>query len=158
MISTGLVSFLSSTVIGGIFKLISTKFSHSMRLREAELKAMNAKAAITKDAREYDNTGFQWTRRFITIAAVLSIIVLPLWAPVYYSIMYPVEIAMLDKNPLPVWFGYDVVTQGWWPFGGSTTETMWREFKGIVITPFHVEIMSAIMGLYFGSRLGNGKM
>jgi len=151
------MSFIASTVIGAIFKYLSVRNDNYLALRQAELKAMNARAEITKDAREYNNQGFQWTRRFIVAVCVLSIIALPLWAPLYYSIMYPVEVSMLD-SPLPVWFGYDVVTAGFWPFWGSETETIWKLFNGIVITPFHVEIMSSIMGLYFGGRLGNGRM
>lgn len=158
MISTGLISFLASTVISAVIKIWAAKTDNHLRLREAELKAMNARAQITKDAREYKNTGFQWTRRFIVAVCVLSIIALPMWAPLYYSIMYPVEIATLGETPLAIHFGYDVVTQGFWPFWGSETVTEWKEFDGIVVTPFHIEIMSSIMGLYFGGRLGNGKM
>lgn len=158
MITTGLMSFIATTVIGAIFKLIAVKNENALAIREAELKAMNARAAIIKDARDNTSKGFQWTRRIIALSCVASIIVLPLWAPLWYAVNYPVEIAMLDSPPLSVWFGYDVVTSGFWPFTGSSTETVWRQFQGIVVTPFHVEIMSAIMGLYFGSRLGTGKM
>jgi len=158
MITTGLMSFIANTIIGGVFKYLSIRHDGKMAIREAELKAMNAKASITKDAREYNNTGFQWTRRIIALSCVASIIVLPLWAPFFYTLIDPVAVSVLEENPLGVWFGYDVVESGFWPFSGSTTTTEWMKFDGIVVTPFHVEIMSAIMGLYFGSRLCNGRM
>ena len=154
MITSSLIIFLATTAFSWIAKLITMKMQGAKELREAELRAMNAKAEIVKEAREYRNKGFEFTRRFIAITAVIFIVVLPIFAPFFYSYLYPIDVLQSGAYP-HVWFGYEVVKSGFWPFTDSTTTTVWKQFAGIVITPWHTQMISAIMGLYFGSGLGN---
>ena len=155
MITSSVIIGLGSAVITGVFKLIAMKLEASREQREAELKAMNAKAQITKDAREYNNRGFQITRRFIAIATTLCVMVVPFIAVLYGMFTY----FPLDAAPLPpVTFGYEVIDKGFWPFTSDATVTKWQEFRGIVITPWHTEMFAWIMGMYFGNRMGNGRM
>ena len=156
MITSSLVIGLVSTVVGGIFKLIASKMQWNKELREAELKALNAQAEVTKDAREYDNKGFQITRRFIAIATTLCVMVIPFAAVLWYQYLFPLDI-VLGQNFPEIHFGYNVIDKGFWPFTSDTTTTHWESFKGIVITPWHTDMFSMIMGLYFGNRLGNGR-
>lgn len=152
MITTGLVTFFVSTVVGAVFKLAATKIENTRMIEEAKLAALNAKAKVVREAREYGNKGFQITRRVIAISATLSILVMPIVAPFIYTIMYPVDILQEGLQP-SVWFGYDVIKEGFWPFTSDSTVTEWKEMKGIIITPDHWNIMNSIIGMYFGTAI-----
>ena len=45
---------------------------------------VSIKYATVKDAREYENVGFQWTRRIIALTAIFSIVVLPKVVAIFY--------------------------------------------------------------------------
>lgn len=156
MFTASLVIGIVSTVVGAIIKLIAMKMQGNKELREAELKALNAKAQVTKDAREYSNKGFQYTRRFIAIVTTICVMALPFFSVLWYQWMYPIDIVTGQSFP-SVFFGYDTIDKGFWPFTSDTNVTHWKEFKGIVITPWHTEMFAWIMGLYFGNRLGDAR-
>src|SRR5690554_8035054 len=92
MFTSSLVIGLVTTVLAWFAKLVTMKIQNSRALREAELKALNARATVTKDVREYENKGFQYTRRFIAIATTICVMVLPFAAVLWYQWMYPIEI------------------------------------------------------------------
>jgi len=152
MITTGLLTFFVSTIVGAVFKLIASKMADNRAIREAELSALNANAKVVDQARRYENKGFQITRRFIAISATLSILVLPIVAPFVYTLMYPVDVIQAGLQP-SIWFGYDVIKEGFWPFTSDSTVTEWKEMKGLVITPDHWNIMNSIIGMYFGTAI-----
>lgn len=143
-----LITLIGSTLIGGILKIWGMKAKYKAQKDQATLSALNAQAKITKDAREYGNKGFQWTRRFIAISAVLSIVVLPILAPAIISLL-PVGIPYF-----PITFGYTELTGGFWPFTDAKDIINWKTIEGgILITPFHTHMMAAINGMYFGGSL-----
>lgn len=156
MFTSSLLIGVVTTVLTWLAKLITMKMSNTRALREAELKALNARATVTKEAREYENKGFQYTRRFIAIATTLCVMVLPFVAVLWYQWLYPIDVIMGDMQP-EVYFGYNVVDTGFWPFTSDTVRTEWEVFKGIFISPWHTDMFGWIMGMYFGDRLGNSK-
>lgn len=156
MLTSSLVIGVVSMALTWIAKLITMKMQGNKELREAELKALNAQARVTKEARTYENKGFQITRRFIAITLTLCIVALPALAPAWYQYTYPIDVINSGMEP-SIWFGYNVIDKGFWPFTSDTTITEWKEFKGIVITPWHTDMFAWIMGMYFGDRAGNGR-
>jgi CDP-diglyceride synthetase len=157
MLTSSLVIGVASMAFSWIAKLIAMKMQGNKELREAELKALNAKAQVTKDAREYNNQGFQFTRRFLAVLLGISVVALPLMAPLWYQYTYPIDVINSGMEP-SIWFGYNVVDKGFWPFTSDATITQWKEFKGLVITPWHTDMFAWVMGMYFGNRMGNGRM
>jgi len=156
MLTSSVVIAVISTVIGAVLRLVSTKMQNDRAIEEAKLKALNAKATVTDTARKYENKGFQFTRRFIAITLTLCVVALPYFAVLWYQWMYPIDI-IADKLYPSVIFGYESLDKGFWPFTADATITTWKEFKGIVITPWHTEMFAWVMGLYFGNRLGDGR-
>lgn len=157
MLTSSLVIGVASMVFGWIAKLIAMKMQGNKELREAELKALNAKAQVTKDAREYNNQGFQFTRRFIAAVLTLCVVALPFLSVLWYQYTYPIDVINAGMEP-SIWFGYNVIDKGIWPFTSDTTVTQWKEFNGLVITPWHTDMFAWVMGMYFGNRMGNGRM
>lgn len=157
MVTSSLIVGVVSMALTWAGKLIAMKIQGNKELREAELKALNAKATVTKEAREYENKGFQFTRRFITIVTTICVMALPFIAPLWYQYTYPIDVINGNLTP-SVWFGYNVLDKGFWPFTADATVTVWKEFKGMAITPWHTEMFAWIMGMYFGNRTGNGRM
>lgn len=151
MITTSLISLLGSTILGAVFRLISMKMEASRALEEAKLKALNAQATVTKEAREYENKGFQITRRFIAISSVIAIVVVPLVAPYFFALSeFP------GMNP-DITLCYNQFNSGFWPFTSDETLLECVSFKdNIVITTWHTELLAAIVGLYFGNKVGRG--
>jgi len=157
MLTSSLIIGIASTAMAWIAKLITLKLQFNKELREAELKALNARAQITKDAREYENKGFQITRRIIALTVTFCVIAIPFLLPLWYQYTYPIDVINSGMEP-SIWFGYNIIDKGIWPFTSDTTTTIWKEFKGVVITPWHTDMFGWIMGMYFGNRLGNGRM
>jgi len=129
-----ILTTLASTIISAY-----TKY----KAKQLDMKQIETEMAIKRDEqlhklRTIKSHGFQWTRRTIALAAVFSIIVIP-------------KIAVLfGLTDATVTFGW-TEAQGWWIF--ATEGWTWKTVEGFVITPLDTHLMSAIVGLYFGSSL-----
>ena len=136
-----MITMLGSTMLGGLM----TVWSQSIKAKQAEQKMLLARAdkqaEIFKEAREYENTGFQWTRRIIALTAVFAIVVLP-------------KILPLVTPDAHVIVGYTEFKPGFlFLEGKDVMKWVPMAHKGIVITPLDTNLVSAIVGLYFGGSL-----
>ncbi len=134
-----LVTLLGSGLMGGIMSLWSQSIKSKQATHVMAIEALKAQAGATDKARRYSNSGFQFTRRVITLAAVFAIIVWPKLVPVLWP-------------ELIVTVGYTVWNPGFLFFEGSN-EVVWQTAKGLVLTPLDTHLMSAIIGLYFGASV-----
>ena len=136
-----MITMLGSTVLGGVMSI----WSQSIKAKQAEQKMLIQRAEVQqqgfKEAREYDNVGFQWTRRIIALTAIFAIIVLPKILPLVSPDAH-VIVGYTEWKPGFLFFeGKDVMQ--WVPMA----------HKGIVITPLDTNLVAAIIGLYFGGSL-----
>ena len=134
-----LITMLGSTLISGVMSMIS----QNLKAKQAQQKMLLARGEFQveafKAAREYGNEGFQWTRRIIAILAVLSIVVLP-------------KVAVIFFPDLTVTVGYTEFKQGFL-FIPEKEAMKWIEFTGLVITPLDTNLVAAIICMYFGGSL-----
>ena len=134
-----LITMLGSTLISGVMSMIS----QNLKAKQAQQKMLLARGEFQveafKAAREYSNEGFQWTRRIIAILAVLSIVVLP-------------KVAVLFFPDLVISVGYTQFKPGFL-FIPEKEAMKWVEFTGLVITPLDTNLVAAIIGMYFGGSL-----
>jgi len=130
---------LGSTVLGGVMSI----WSQNIKAKQAEQKMLLQRAKVQteafKEAREYENVGFQWTRRIIALTAVFAIVVLPKLIP-------------LIAPETEVIVGYTEFKPGFLFIEGKDVMS-WVPLKGLVITPLDTNLVSAIIGLYFGGSL-----
>ena len=140
-----IITMLASTVLGGVMSVWS---------ESRKAKAENEKLLITRG--EFDikakkqsldhglkDKGFAWTRRIIALTSVFAIVLLPKLVAVYYP-------------EVSVTVGY---TQ-WYPGGLFRTGREvfdWITFQGLVITQLDTNLVSAIIGMYFGGSLAKGR-
>ena len=136
-----MITMLTSTVLGGVMSI----WSQSIKAKQAEQKMLIQRAEVQtaafKEAREYENVGFQWTRRIIALTAVFAIVVLPKVLP------------LIDPEANVI-VGYLEFKPGFLFFEGK--EILKWEYlsaRGIVLTPLDTNLVSAIIGLYFGGSL-----
>ena len=134
-----IITMLGSTLLGGLMSL----WSQSIKAKQAQQKMLMERAKFqqkaVKDAREYDNKGFQWTRRIIALTAIFSIVVLPKVVAIFYP-------------DISVTVGYTEFRPGFLFF--SEKEVLkWRALQGLVITPLDTNLVGAIVGMYFGGSL-----
>ena len=134
-----LITMVGSTLISGVMSMIS----QNLKAKQAQQKMLLARGEFQveafKAAREYSNEGFQWTRRIIAILAVLSIVVLP-------------KVAVLFFPDLVISVGYTQFKPGFL-FIPEKEAMKWIEFTGLVITPLDTNLVAAIIGMYFGGSL-----
>lgn len=104
------------------------------------LQALNAQAAIIDQARRYESQGFAWTRRLIALTAVFFVIAFP-------------KIVAVFMPSVAVYVGYTELSRGFLFFASDAERVVWREMRGLVITPLDTHLLSAIVGLYFGGSL-----
>ena len=100
---------------------------------EFQLKAIEA-------ARNVQDKGFQWTRRIIALTAVFAIVVLPKLVAIFYP-------------AVAVTVGYTLFHPGFLFFTEGKEVFQWVTFKGLVITQLDTNLVSAIVGMYFGGSL-----
>ncbi len=137
-----MITMLGSTVLGGVMSI----WSQSIKAKQAEQKMLLQRAEVQtaafKEAREYENVGFQWTRRIIALTAIFAIVVLPKLIPIFAPEVQ-IIVGYLEFKP-----GFLFLTEGkdimkWIPMASP----------GIVITPLDTNLVAAITGLYFGGSL-----
>ena len=136
-----MITMLGSTVLGGVMSI----WSQSIKAKQAEQKMLIQRAEVQtkafKEAREYGNIGFQWTRRIIALTAIFAIVVLP-------------KIIPLFSPDAHVVVGYTQFKPGFlFLEGKEIMKWIPMDAKGIVITPLDTNLVSAIIGLYFGGSL-----
>ena len=139
-----LVTMLGSAGVGGILKIIGLLIENNKQKNLAMMQAMSKDGELVKQAREYDNKGFQWTRRILALIITFSVILWPSIVPVFWP-------------HIDIVYGYPQMTDGFLWFGGKEV-IEWAFFStSIVITPLQTHLMSAIAGLYFGASSVRGK-
>ena len=138
-----IITMLGSTVLGGVMSV----WAESRKAKEESQKLLITRGEFEmksrKAARDVKDKGFQWTRRIIALSSVFAIVILPKLVAVYYP-------------DITVTVGY---TQ--WNPGGlfrSGREVFdWITFQGLVITQLDTNLVSAIIGMYFGGSLAKGR-
>ena len=134
-----MLTMLGSSLLGGMM----TIWGQKARERANQQKMLLARGKFQMDeinkAREFDNKGFQWTRRIIALTAVFFIIAFPKLVPVF-----------TDVNVVLTWTEFE---PGFWFLIDKKEVVMDKVFNGVIITPLDTHLMSAIIGLYFGGSL-----
>ena len=98
------------------------------------LAALTKRSTAVKEAREHTSEGFAFTRRVLAFTAFFSIVALPLVAAAWFP-------------GLPITYGFPE-SDGLWFF---TNENLhFTQTYGLTLLPFHVDIVMAIIGMYFG--------
>ena len=132
---------LGSTVLGGVMSI----WSQSIKAKREEQKLLIQRADVQmkgfKEAREYENVGFQWTRRIIALTAVFAIVLLPKLMPILQPDV-SVIVGYLEFKPGFLFFE-----------GKEILKWEYLSARGIVLTPLDTNLVSAIIGLYFGGSL-----
>ena len=134
-----MLTMLGSSLLGGMM----TIWGQKAKERANQQKMLLARGKFQMDeinkAREFDNKGFQWTRRIIALTAVFFIIACPKLVPVFS-----------DVNVVLTWTEFE---PGFWFLIDKKEVVMDKVFNGVIITPLDTHLMSAIIGLYFGGSL-----
>ena len=134
-----LITMLGSTLVSGFMSM----WSQSLKAKQLQQQLLLARADIQhkafKAAREYENTGFQWTRRIIALTAIFAIVLLPKVVVIFYP-------------DIEVTVGYLQFKPGFL-FVAEKEVLKWISFQGLVITPLDTNLVAAIVGMYFGGSL-----
>ena len=129
-----MITMLGSTVLGGVMSI----WSQSIKAKQAEQKMLLQRAEVQqkgfKAAREYENVGFQWTRRIIALTAIFSIVVFPKVVAVFFP-------------EISVTVGYTEFRPGFF-FVPEKEVMAWKQMTGLVITPLDTNLVGAIVGMY----------
>ena len=136
-----MITMLGSTVLGGVMSI----WSQSIKAKQAEQKMLLQRADVQqkgfKEAREYENVGFQWTRRIIALIAVFAIVLLPKLMPLV-SPDVSVIVGYLEFKP-----GFLFLPEK------EIMKWVTLSSNSLVITPLDTNLVAAIIGLYFGGSL-----
>jgi len=134
-----IITLLGSTILSGTLKL----WSQSIKAKQQEQQLLIARAAVQissfKNAREYKNKGFAWTRRIIALTTVFAVVLLPKIVAIYYPEI-TVTVGYTEFRPKFL-------------FLAEKESLAWISLKGLVITPLDTNLVGAIVGMYFGGSL-----
>jgi len=135
-----IITMLGSTVLGGLLSV----WAESRKAKAEQQKLLITRGEFemkaVEAARNVDNKGFQWTRRIIALTSVFAIVVLPKLVAVYYP-------------EVSVTVGYTQWNPGFLFFKEGREVFEWITFQGLVITQLDTNLVSAIIGMYFGGSL-----
>ena len=131
---------LGSTLISSMLSL----WSQRMKAKQDEQKMLITRGEFqlkaVDAARNVENVGFQWTRRIIALSSIFAIVILPKLVAVYYP-------------DVDVTVGYTLFKPGFLFFTKDVELFKWVTFEGLVITQLDTNLVSAIIGMYFGGSL-----
>ena len=134
-----IVTMLGSGILGGVMSL----WGQSIKAKQAAHQMMIAGLAQQQQGWQaaMSHPEYQITRRVIAISAVLSIIVLPKLAAMFFP-------------DLLVTVGYTEWNPGFWFFTEGVDAVKWHAATGLVITPLDTHMVAGIVGFYFGNKVG----
>ena len=139
-----IITMLGSTVLGGVMSV----WAESRKAKQDNQKLLITRGEFEmkarKAARDVKDKGFQWTRRIIALTSVFAIVLLPKLVAVYYP-------------DVAVTVGYTNWNPGFLFFREGREIFEWVTFQGLVITQLDTNLVSAIIGMYFGGSLAKGR-
>ena len=135
-----IITMLGSTLISSLLSLWSQRIKAKQDEQKMLLQRAEFQQQAVDAARNVDNVGFQWTRRIIALSSIFAIIIFPKLVAVYYP-------------DVGVTVGYTVFNPGFLFFTEGREVFEWITFKGLVITQLDTNLVSAIIGMYFGGSL-----
>ncbi len=133
---------LGSTLLSSLLSI----WSQSRKAKAEEQKLLITRGEFEMKVRKQSlnhglkDKGFAWTRRIIALTAIFAIVLLPKLVAVFYP--------MVD-----VTVGYTNWQPGFWFFKEGREVFEWVTFQGLVITQLDTNLVSAIIGMYFGGSL-----
>ena len=137
-----IITMLASTVLGGLMSV----WAESRKAKAENQKLLIARGEFEMKAKEQSieaglkDKGFAWTRRIIALTSVFAIVVFPKIVAVYYP-------------DVSVTIGYTNWNPGFLFFKEGREVFEWITFQGLVITQLDTNLVSAIIGMYFGGSL-----
>jgi len=141
-----IVTMLASTVLGGVMSI----WAESRKAKAEAQKLLITRGEFDMKAKKQSldhglkDKGFAWTRRIIALTSVFAIVLLPKLVAVYYP-------------DVAVTVGYTNWNPGFMFFREGREVFEWITFQGLVITQLDTNLVSAIIGMYFGGSLAKGK-
>lgn len=135
-----IITMLGSTLISSMLSLWSQRLKAKQKEQELLITRGKFQLEAIESARNVENVGFQWTRRIIALSSIFAIVILPKLVAVYYP-------------DVDVTVGYTVFNPGFLFLTEGREVFEWITFKGLVITQLDTNLVSAIIGMYFGGSL-----
>ena len=141
-----IITMLASTVLGGLMSV----WAESRKAKAEAQKLLIARGEFEMKARKQSieagqaDKGFAWTRRIIALTSIFAIVLFPKLVAVYYP-------------DVAVTIGYTNWNPGFMFFREGREVFEWITFQGLVITQLDTNLVSAIIGMYFGGSLAKGK-
>ena len=141
-----IITMLASTVLGGVMSI----WAESRKAKAENEKLLITRGEFDMKARKQSldhglkDKGFAWTRRIIALTSVFAIVLLPKLVAVYYP-------------NVDVTVGYTNWQPGFLFFVEGREVFEWVTFQGLVITQLDTNLVSAIIGMYFGGSLAKGR-
>ena len=135
-----IITMLGSTLISSLLSLWSQRIKAKQDEQKMLLQRAEFQQQAVDAARNVENVGFKWTRRIIALSSIFAIIIFPKLVAVYYP-------------EVDVTVGYTVFNPGFLFFTEGREVFEWITFQGLVITQLDTNLVSAIIGMYFGGSL-----
>ena len=137
-----IITMLGSTLLSSLLSI----WSQSRKAKAEEQKLLITRGEFEMKGRQQSlnhglkDKGFAWTRRIIALTAIFAIVLLPKLVAVFYP-------------DVDVTVGYTNWRPGFMFFREGREVFEWITFQGLVITQLDTNLVSAIIGMYFGGSL-----
>ncbi len=132
-----LITLLGGVLAGGVGNIAHLIISGMLENHKMAIAKSEQYEKSLDSARKFMPDGGKWTRRLIVIACLAGVILVPSFAPLFVK---DLTINYLYSEATGFFFSYDKVK--------TLTTT------GVTILPVHTHSLLAIIGFYFGSRIG----
>jgi len=138
---------LGSFLVTSVMKIFAQKSANQAQIMDAALRS-HRQEGEQREALNSKDTHFAFTRRFIAISVIVAIVLIPIVTPLLISIM-GLEVVLVSNCTSNV----DSSSLIWGLVSWSSGEMDCLAGQGIMVMPWHSQLVAVIIGAYFGDRV-----
>jgi hypothetical protein len=142
---------LGSFLVTSVMKIFAAKSADNSLIMKAALNNHKEEAAERAAMNALDTpSSFAFTRRIIALTVIFSIVAVPTLTPLIGSLLGIVTpvVSNCSMNP-------DTTSLLFGLFSFSNAEMECIAGSGILLLPWHSQIVAIVIGAYFGDKVGN---
>ncbi len=138
---------LGSFLVTSVMKIFAQKSANQAQIMDAALRS-HRQEGEQRDSLNSKDTHFAFTRRFIAISVIVAIVIIPIATPLIISILGldVVLVSNCTSNP-------DSSSLIWGLISWSSSDMDCLAGQGIMVMPWHSQLVAVIIGAYFGDRV-----
>jgi len=138
---------LASFIVTSVMKIFAQKSENQSRIMDSALRS-HSQEANERESLNNKDSYFSFTRRFIAISIITAIVIIPIATPLIVAILH-MPVVLVSNCTADV----DTTKLIWGLLSWSTSDFDCLAGQGIMIMPWHSQMVAVVIGAYFGDKV-----